>query len=255
MEAATLAALPYREIWAVDYEFSQPPGERPDPACLVALELRSGKKIRLWKDQFGRLPPYPIGADGLFVAYYASAELNCHKALGWPMPDNILDLFTEFRNRTNGPKPLAGNGLIGALTFFSLGHMGATEKEEMRERFITGGFNTWSDDERREGLDYCEGDVSALARLLPVMLPFDLPRALLRGRYMAAVAAMEFNGVPIDVPTFHLVMKHWNDIQDRLIAEIDRDYSVTMVAPSNKTVSKPSLSRPVSHGKGLKPAD
>ena len=32
------------------------------------------------------------------------------------------------------------------------------------------------------------------------MLPrIDLPRALLRGRYMAAAAAMEWNGVPIDV--------------------------------------------------------
>ena len=54
-------------------------------------------------------------------------------------------------------------------------------------------------------LDYCEGDVAALERLLPAMLPhIDLPRALFRGRYMAAAAAMEFNGVPIDVPTLEL---------------------------------------------------
>ena len=34
------------------------------------------------------------------------------------------------------------------------------------------------------------------------MLPaIDLPRALLRGRYMAAVSAMEWNGVPIDTYT------------------------------------------------------
>ena len=53
-----------------------------------------------------------------------------------------------------------------------------------------------------EILDYCESDVDALARLLPAMLPrIDLPRALLRGRYMAAAAAMEYAGMPIDVPT------------------------------------------------------
>ena len=59
------------------------------------------------------------------------------------------------------------------------------------------------------------------------MLPhIDLPRALLRGRYTAAVAAMEFNGVPIDVPTLALLREHWTDIQDQLIADIDIDYGV-----------------------------
>ena len=50
-------------------------------------------------------------------------------------------------------------------------------------------------------LDYCESDVLALAKLLPAMLPeLDLPRAVAcRGRYMAAVARMEWAGVPIDV--------------------------------------------------------
>ena len=48
---------------------------------------------------------------------------------------------------------------------------------------------------RADILDYCAGDVYALERLLPAMLPkIDLPRALLRGRYMAAQSAMESNG-------------------------------------------------------------
>ena len=59
------------------------------------------------------------------------------------------------------------------------------------------------------------------------MLPrIDLPRALLRGRYMAAAAAMEWNGPPIDVPMLGLLRTYWTDIQDDLIAEIDADYGV-----------------------------
>jgi DNA polymerase I len=59
------------------------------------------------------------------------------------------------------------------------------------------------------------------------MLPgIDLPRALLRGRYMAAAAAMEWNGVPIDMPTLDLLRAHWNDIKDQLIATIDKDFGV-----------------------------
>ena len=67
----------------------------------------------------------------------------------------------------------------------------------------------------------------ALERLLPAMLPrIDLPRALLRGRFMKAAAAIEWNGTPIDTTTLALLRQHWTDIQDDLIAEIDRDYGV-----------------------------
>ena len=66
-----------------------------------------------------------------------------------------------------------------------------------------------------------------LERLLLAMLPrIDLPRALLRGRFMKAAAAIEWNGTPIDTATLDLVRRHWTGIQDELIAEIDRDYGV-----------------------------
>ena len=43
---------------------------------------------------------------------------------------------------------------------------------------------------------------------------------------MAAAAAMEWNGVPIDVATLGLLREHWADIQSDLIAAIDADYNV-----------------------------
>jgi DNA polymerase-1 len=73
-----MLALPYREIALVDFEFIAHPGERPEPVCLVVKLLRAGRTIRLWRDQFGPAPPYPVDAGTLFVAYYASAELGCH---------------------------------------------------------------------------------------------------------------------------------------------------------------------------------
>ena len=215
----------FREVWAVDFEFVAPPGERPTPVCLVARELKSGRMIRLWRDQFGLFPPYSVGPDCLFVAYYASAELGCHLALGWPMPARILDLYAEFRCQTNGLPTVAGRGLLGALAAYGLDTVGAVEKEEMRNLIMRGG--PWSDQERDAILDYCESDVDALARLLPPMLPqVDLPRALLRGRYMTAAARMEWAGVPIDVETLTSFRAHWTDIQDALVDRIDVDYGV-----------------------------
>jgi DNA polymerase I len=215
----------FREIWLVDFEFMAGSGERPDPVCLCARELRSGRELRLWRDELGPVPPYPIDAGSLFVAYYASAELGCHLALGWPLPERILDLFTEFRCGTNGLTVPAGNGLIGALTAFGLDTIGAVEKDEMRTLVMRGG--PWSDDEQTAVLDYCMSDVDALARLLPAMLPrIDLPRALLRGRYMAAAARMEHNGVPIDTSMLNKLRRYWVPIQDKLIERIDVNYGV-----------------------------
>jgi hypothetical protein len=220
-----LDTLPYRQIWAVDFEFRIEPGDRPDPVCLVARELRSGRTLRLWRDQFSHVPPYPTDSDTLFLAYYASAEISCHLALGWPIPVRILDLFTEFRCATNGGPTVAGSSLLGALAAHGLDGIGAFEKEEMRALILRGG--PWSAEERAAILDYCASDVSALAYLLQAMLPtIDLPRALLRGRYMAAAAAMEHTGTPIDRPILDQLRQHWASIQDALIAGIDADYGV-----------------------------
>jgi DNA polymerase I len=163
--------LPYREIWLADFEFRQPDGERPEPACLVAMELRSGRKIRLWRDQFGPLPPYPLDPHSLFVAFYASAEMCCHRVLGWPMPARVLDLFTEFRDLTNGKRGLDGGfqkaSLLEAMSYFGLAHIAPVEKATMRDKFISGkDFDLWTPEEREEGLDYCETDRSSPGRSL-----------------------------------------------------------------------------------------
>ncbi len=156
----------FKEVWAEDFEFSAPPGEIPRPICLVARELGSGRTLRLWEDDLHRLkaPPFDIGPDSLFVAYYASAEMSCHQALGWPMPVNVLDLFTEFRCKTNGKDLPAGAGLLGALTYFGIDGIESAEKERMRALAMRGG--PWTPQERADLLAYCETDVVALEKLL-----------------------------------------------------------------------------------------
>jgi DNA polymerase family A len=215
----------YEEIWIADFEFRAPAGERPEPVCLVARELRSGRVVRQWRAEFTDHPPYRTDEKALFVAYYASAELGCHLALGWPMPANVLDLFAEFRNDTNGRSVPAGRGLLGALTYFGLDHIAAAEKDAGRELVIRGG--PWDASERQRILEYCESDVDATTRLFKRMAAdIDVPRALLRGRYMPAVARMERNGVPIDTHMLASLRNSWDAIKDALIVEIDTGFGV-----------------------------
>jgi len=217
----------FREVWLVDFEFTAPPGERPIPVCLVAHELTTGRQLLVWQDEFLRLPapPYATGPDALVVAYYASAEIGCHLTLGWPVPSNILDLYSEFRNLTNGKDTPCGNGLLGALAWYGLDALEATEKEAMRALAQRGG--PWTQDERSALLDYCASDVSALSKLFQRMLPsLEVPHALLRGRYMGAAARMEHIGIPIDIEALARLRTHWRDVQDRIIEQLDSDYGV-----------------------------
>jgi hypothetical protein len=69
--------LPFREIWVVDTEFYPGPGfanggvagDPVTPLCLVALEMRSGRLIRLWQGRLGPFPPYRLDNEALIVGY------------------------------------------------------------------------------------------------------------------------------------------------------------------------------------------
>src|SRR5204862_2902180 len=134
-------------VWCADFEFRAPAGHRPEPLCVCARELRTGRAVRHWlSDEPPAVAPYSTDPGSLFVAYYASAELGCHLALGWPLPARVLDLFAEFRALTNGRPTPCGNGLLGALTFFGLDALEGTEKDTMRQLVLRGG--PWSFEER-----------------------------------------------------------------------------------------------------------
>lgn len=216
--------------WLVDTEFHPQngvEGSMPIPVCLVARELASGQTIKVWQDDLAllKIPPFPTDANALFVAYYASAEINCFISLGWKPPVNVLDLFAEFRVHTNGLRPAQGNGLLGAMLHFGIQGIGTDQKDKMRDLILSMG--PWSSSEKSLILDYCESDVDALAKLLPKMEKhIDLPRALLRGQYMCAIAQMEANGVPIDMQLLNKLKSNWTVLQERLITSIDRAFGV-----------------------------
>src|SRR5262245_10917577 len=95
----------FREIWLHDFEYVARPGEWPDVVCLVAKEMRVGRRIELWQGEFTSTPPYPVtDPNVVFVNFAATAECACHLALGWPLPVNVLDLSPAFRNFINGKR-------------------------------------------------------------------------------------------------------------------------------------------------------
>jgi DNA polymerase family A len=219
--------LRFEEIWLHDFEFVARPGERPDVVCLVAHELRSGRTLRLWRDELGEQPPYRTDRGVLFVSFVANAECACHLSLDWPLPARVLDLSPAFRNLTNGRSTPEGKGLLGALRYYGLSAIGTKHKDAMRDRILRGG--PFAPKERQQILEYCESDVLALLRLLERMLPeIDLAIALHHGEFAAVSAQMEHDGVPVDMELFLQLADDstWRAVRDEMVPEIDAQYGV-----------------------------
>jgi DNA polymerase I len=210
----------FEEIWLHDFEFVPQPGERPDVVCLAAYELRSGRTLRLWRNELGDAAPYRTDDRVLVVSYVGNAELACHLALGWPLPRYVLDLSPAFRNIVSGRYVSEGRGLLGALAYYGFDNINPKHKDAMRKRIMQGW--PFTVEEQQQIQDYCHGDVEDLIRLLPKILTepeFDLEIALHHGEWVAVSALMEHRGLPVDREIYSLLAdkKIWGAIRDAMV--------------------------------------
>jgi len=233
-------SLPFREIWIVDTEFypgsglanGGVAGDPVTPLCLVALEMRSGRLVRLWQDQLGPFPPYRLDNDALIVGYMLAAEFGCHIARGWGEPARALDAYLEFRHYVNDGSVRSSErekgffSITGALRYFLEDEIDIARKHDMRERIIQG--PPFCTQERQDILDYCEDDVRALARLLPHIVPTirSLPHAVFRAKVQWTIAQQERRGVPLDGPLLPRLRRQWQSIRLDLVTELDRPFGI-----------------------------
>jgi len=232
MTYTELARLPFRKIYAIDFEYFGSDGEIPNVVCMVVQDLRSGEVIRHWQGDLQNMktPPFETGEDIALVCYFAPAEVQSMLAMGWGLDVSIIDLFAEFRCQTNGNPNVGRKSLVSALQFNGLDHLIPEEKDSMRDLILSGG--PWSKGQRSAILAYCEQDVVALGPLLNAMLKrvpwsgLQLNQVLLRGRYMKAVGAMQHRGIPFDLDLLNTLNANWDAIKLKLIAKVDTQYGV-----------------------------
>jgi DNA polymerase-1 len=153
------------------------------------------------------------------------------RACGWPMPVNVFDCFAEFHEQCNGLRgekgqPQAYWGLLDACELAGLTHIDKETKDRMRDLVLRE--KPYSEAERADILTYCQSDVSETSELFEKLFPVvNIEEALRRGRYMGgAVSAMEWTGVPIDVPMFVSFERNWTTLKAGLIADVDTSYDV-----------------------------
>ena len=207
----------FDEVWVVAFDHERPPGENPDPFRLRARELKTGRTLDLDREALrgARTPPFRDGVSPVLVAYGAPAALGCFLELGWGLPHSVLDLEAEFRNHLSGLNDANDWGFASAMRFYgACGPGGAAH-------FVRDTHDT------REKEQEQEQDPANLERLLLRMLThIDVDRALLRGRYTAAVARIERVGIPVDQDILTRLRASWGAVRRALIGQVDREYGV-----------------------------
>jgi hypothetical protein len=172
--------------------------------------------------------PFDVGPRTLFIAFKAESDLQCFRSLGWRLPSHTLDLYSEWRWRSNGtPNPLPENSLINVATRYGIDTMTAVMKNTFRQMFIDDA--VFTPEQRKDALDYCQADVSTTWRLYLAMckeMPFIIPAAVYRGRYTKAASRVQHIGVPLDLQTERGFRRNRMAIRARIIDEGDRDFGV-----------------------------
>ena len=130
-------------LYAVDYEFIPLDGGGMDLVCGVAQNLRTGETRRRRRDEMGSAPFFDCGPDAVLVAYNAQAEMEAHRAMGWPLPDNVICLYAEHMLDTNGAdvsEDVQGRGgsLLAAMKCNGLPARHAGEKKSTIDRILAG---------------------------------------------------------------------------------------------------------------------
>ena len=224
-----------------DFEYEITDGELPRPLCMVAYVLNENlqhvRTIRMWRDEFGKTPPFDIGPDTLFCAYSAWAEMTCFLVLGWKFPTHIFDLHTNYLAASNVLLPYDPNEkrkrqrkrLPDACRAYNVDGWERIDKETIAKDI---GEGRWRDYGRDVVLEYCEEDVRASALLLIEQLrgrrhlpPVNVEHVLHWSNYAAkSVALIQARGMPIDMPLWNLVQENRAAVIRELLRRFDPSY-------------------------------
>jgi DNA polymerase-1 len=222
----------FESVYIWDSEYVAIPGFHVSPVCMFATELRTGETFsRTWKAGELVTNPLSFGPEALHIVFSASADLGFALAAGWGLPHNVLDLWVEYRNLTNGLLDAQGNklddSLLGACRACGIWDITPEDKKEFYRERVIAGF-PFADDEMAQILDYCAGDVrmtAAVAHKIVARIG-KIDEALFRGRCMKGIVCMEWNGTPVRLKTYERLRRNSQALQARVIRNFEAEYKL-----------------------------
>jgi DNA polymerase I len=231
----------FTTIVVADFEYEIDDNGLPNVLCMVAYvldsNLRHVRTIRMWRGEFGTMPPFDTGPDALFVAYSAWAEMTCFMTLGWQFPIHIFDLHTAYLAASNILLPhdpdearkKPRKRLSDACRAYDIVGWESIDKETIARDI---GEGRWRDHGQEAVFTYCTEDVRASAQLLraqlcgrPGLPAANVEKVLHWSNYSAkAIAQIQVRGMPIDVPLWDLVQENKAAVIGELLRQFDPSY-------------------------------
>jgi hypothetical protein len=228
----------FTQVVVIDFEYVIDHDLLPNPLCLIVHvldeNLRHVRTIRLWRGEFGSMPPFDIGPDALVVAYSAWAEMTCFYVLNWPFPVHIFDLHTAYLAASNILLPhkpgevrkKPRKRLSDACRAFGIEGWEDVDKEVISKDIGEGNWRRYG---KEAVLIYCEEDVNMSVKLLRRLLlgnvqfpAADIPRVLHWSNYAAkSVALIQARGIPWDMQLWNLVRENQAAVIRELIRQFD----------------------------------
>ena len=204
-----------------DYEYSQTPGNNPNPVCVTYKDLKTGKITQQWSLGRKLLCPFPVSST-LFICHYAVAEVSCDIVRGITKPTFVWDSFVEEKKMLNG-KIKVGFGLLDTCERYNIkGVMSEAHKTLWRDTIINN-YPNYTEEEKTGILKYNLEDVLTNEKLFYAQLEklsFKnsnyhqiVSQACFHGRSMGVCAQIEHNGIPVNLKIYNDLEKHYEEVK------------------------------------------
>ena len=277
------------KIFALDFEFKSS-AERNYEIVSVSIREETGETRSWWlykedatKAEFKR---FMAGINGAtIISYAALAECRSLLSLGIdPLAYQWVDLYIEWRQLKNHndlfkfgltknkdgavqkstPYHIAsdfhketGYGMVDCVLRMIGEDLNSTHKNQMRDLIINS--EEFSENDKRNIMEYCESDVKYLFDVFNKMLKYyqvrlsldKEPDMLKRGEFIACLSICERLGIPLDMPALRNIQGNHALIENSIVEEMNQIQEVFIKNKAGNWVFKANLFADLINSVGL----
>lgn len=182
---------------AIDFEYGSD-ANVPEPRCFSAYDIDEKKMYHAWiGTQEERDTWKDFFKDSLMITFFGNAEIHCMLVMGWTLPKELIDYYSECRYLTNGLY-FGDRGLLDFCSLYNIEGCSKSFKDTNRQLALRGG--VYTNKEKEDLLKYNDVDALLTWRLHETLQSkIDWECARFRGRFVTACGMMEWRGIPVDV--------------------------------------------------------
>jgi len=224
-----------------EFVFDTTKTTRKRVVCFVYIDVFTGEKFRYWENKLGSSPRHFDYDEVLLINYNATAEVGSHLKQLHGKPRNVWDALIEnYRLYKNVRYGKGANTLLATAEFYGIEDRISEKEKDDNVKLIVEN-ETYTLEQQKQILDYCESDTELLRKIfikqvediqdknkLKTESDFkkELWQILNRGTALSCVSQVERNGIPIDNPLLNKFRTYWPHVKNKLIRRYNKDLGV-----------------------------